>query len=398
MPQGVMKPSEVVGIFREFLGSLKSINKVVFLRGIYIRSRGASYRGKRYDTLRDEDTTMEITLQIPETLASNLSDGNLVYVGGYIDKRIWDNGNIQLQLVVSRVEVAQQQVVDEAEQKRIELRQRKAAQGFKNIDGILEQKLYAGERPRIVLLLAQTSITMSDFEAGINAAKSAIDFVERRVNFSSPEVFASALRQLDTEGYDAIAVVRGGGSGLDSADDLKVLEALSGMTTPVIAAIGHVEDRLYFKQMSDKVAPTPTGLGQYFSEMVETVSERKTKSRAALTEQIKKQFQEQLAAGQKQNKELLEQIEKLTKGQQEESKRHNEQIEKANRQNQELQKRLMDISKANEEAQKAHNAQLSQLRTQLSEMSVKQQPGSTLWIVVAAVVIIIILAALLFLK
>ena len=73
------------------------------------------------------------------------------------------------------------------------------------------------------------------------------------------------------------------------------------LKTPTIAAIGHVEEKLFIKQLVDKCAPTPNGLGQYFSEMVESVSEKKTKSRAALTEQIKKQFKDQLEAGQKQN-------------------------------------------------------------------------------------------------
>ena len=60
------------------------------------------------------------------------------------------------------------------------------------------------------------------------------------------------------------------------------------MNTPIIGAIGHVEEKIFIKQLVDKCAPTPNGLGQYFSEMVESVSEKKTKSRAALTEQIKK--------------------------------------------------------------------------------------------------------------
>ena len=46
---------------------------------------------------------------------------------------------------------------------------------------------------------------------------------------------------------------------------------------------------------------SPTGLGQYFSNMVEAVSEKQTKSRAALIEQVKKQFKQQLEASQAQN-------------------------------------------------------------------------------------------------
>ena len=83
---------------------------------------------------------------------------------------------------------------------------------------------------------------------------------------------------------------------------MNVLTAIVELKTPIICAIGHVEEKLFIKQIVDKVAPTPNGLGQYFSEMVENVNEKKTHSRAVLTEQIKKQFKEQIEAGQKQNK------------------------------------------------------------------------------------------------
>ena len=41
--------------------------------------------------------------------------------------------------------------------------------------------------------------------------------------------------------------------------------------------LGNVEEKLFIKQLVDKSAPTPNGLGQYFPELVEEVSEKKTK-------------------------------------------------------------------------------------------------------------------------
>ena len=76
---------------------------------------------------------------------------------------------------------------------------------------------------------------------------------------------------------------------------------------PVIAAMGHVVEKLFIIKLY-KAASTPKGLGQYFSEMVETVSEKQSKSRAALTDQIKKQYKDKLDAGQKQNRELQEKL------------------------------------------------------------------------------------------
>ena len=405
LPATIYKPSELLGMFTAYLSRQDVNSQVIYLRGIYLKNAKHDPRWSyRYDILRDEDTQTEITLQMTQKQSEELKDGNLVTVGGVLGRRVQNNSHIQLMLVVSRIEIVQEQVVDEDELKRIELRRKKVVLGYKNVDGLLEQKLFTDDRPKVALVFATTSITMADFNAGINAAKSAIDFSEYRVNFSSPNDFATLLKHIDPQGYDAIALVRGGGAKVEAADDLSVLETIVNLKTPIIAAIGHVEEKLFVKQIVDKEAPTPNGLGQYFSDMVENISEKKTKSRAVLTEQIKKQFKDQLEAGQKQNKELQEKLSKLTKAQEEAVKKHNEQVqaltkaqteatkknkeqveaiqkqhkeqlEKTNKQNEELQKKLTEITKANETAQKAHAEQLGKLQGQMkaqTEASAKQ--------------------------
>lgn len=388
LPATIYKPSELLGIFTSFLSQTDVNRKVIYLRGIYLKNPKHDPRwNSRYDTLRDEDTQTEITLQIPQRLCDNLKDGNLVQVGGVLGRRAQNNCHIQLLLVVSRIDVVQEQAIDEAEIKRMELRQKKASAGFKNVDSLLEQHLYTDQRPQVALVFAQTSITMSDFEAGINAAKSAIDFTERRVNFSNSQELVRTLKGIDEFGFAVVAIVRGGGGGIEKLDDLDVLETIVNLKTPIIAAIGHVEEKLFIKQLVDKCAPTPNGLGQYFSELVESVSEKKTKSRAALTEQIKKQFKDQLEAGQKQNKELQEKLTSLTKAQEEAvkkhneqvqaltkvqveaTKKHNEQVEVLGKQNQELQKKLSEITKAHETTQKQQSEAMVKLQAQMKEQN-----------------------------
>lgn len=398
LPATIYKPSELLGMFTAYLSRQEVNSQVVYLRGIYLKNPKHDPRWTyRYDVLRDEDTQTEITLQMTQKQSDELKDGNLVTVGGVLGRRVQNNSHIQLMLVVSRIEIVQEQVVDEDELKRIELRRKKVTLGYKNVDGLLEQKLFTDDRPKVALVFATTSITMADFNAGINAAKSAIDFLEYRVNFSSPNDFSALLMQLDPQGFDVIALVRGGGAKVEAADDLGVLETVVNLKTPIVAAIGHVEEKLFIKQIVDKEAPTPNGLGQYFSDMVETVSEKKTKSRAVLTEQIKKQFKDQLEAGQKQNKELQEKLAKLTKTQEEATKKHNEQVQaltkaqteatkqhkeqveaiqkqhkeqldKTNKQNEELQKKIGELTKT-------HTEQMGKLQSQMkaqTEASAKQ--------------------------
>ena len=376
VPVTIYKPSEIIGIFNSILAKQSVNAQVVYLRGVYLASGRQSYNGYFYDTLRDEDRQEEITMYVTQQQRENLKNGNLVNVGGVLGRNVNNRGQIQIILNVSRIEIVQEQAIDEDEIKRMELRQKKSSVGFKNVDSVLEQLLFTDQRPRVALLFATSSITMSDFDAGINAAKSAIDFMEYRANFSNAKEFISTLQSLERGNFDVIALVRGGGVRIESLDDVSVLEQIVSMNTPTIGAIGHVEEKIFIKQLVDKCAPTPNGLGQYFSEMVENVSEKKTRSRAALTEKIKKQFKDQLEASQKQNKELQEKLKVLTKAQedsvkaqQEATKKHNEQVQAAQKQNKELQEQLKGIQKSHQE----QITKLTEAQKQQQEQQKKQQ-------------------------
>ena len=376
------RPSEIINIFNDILArqNTEASGKIVCIRGIYLIGNGISYQGYCYDTLRDEKTPNELPIKISEAQRKDLKPGSLVDILGTLGRKISPKSEIKLELNVSRVETVQEQAIDKDEIKRIEYRQRKVSAGFKNVDSILESLLFNDTRPKIALIIAQSSITLKDFEDGIKAARVALDFVEDKVVFTQTKLLCSKLKQLDVQGYHAIALVRGGG--IDSTTDVdkpEVIETVVGLKTPLISGVGHKDEKIFLRQVADKWTATPQGLGQYFSDMVEEVSEKKTKSRAVLTEQIKKQFKDQLEAGQKQNKELQEKLAKLTKTQEEATKQHKEQIEsmqkqhkeqneKANKQNEELQKKLAELTKT-------HSEQMGKLQGQLkaqTEASAKQ--------------------------
>ena len=250
-------PSEIVEIFNDFLAQTKMGTKVVFVTGIYAKTAKQSYGGVFYDTLKDQNSDQELSVSISQSLRDQVDGGSLVTLGGTIFRRPGNRGNIQLGLKVSRVETLQQQAVSEEDMRRAELRTLKTQKGFANVDSILENILMRGERPRVALVFAESSITMADFDAGKHAAEASMDFSEYRVNFASSTALCSLLEEVDDAGYDVIALVRGGGSGIEHLDDMEVIEKVVELKTPLICAVGHVEERLFLKLVSDKVAPTP---------------------------------------------------------------------------------------------------------------------------------------------
>ena len=362
-PANVLKPSEILNIFSDYLAKNVTSSKVIFIRGIYFKKKFDPSWKNAYDIVRDENDQREITIVIPPSLRDGLKDGALVLLGGNINRALKDNGTIQLQLYVTRADIVQDQAISEEDMKRAEIRNAKSRLGYKNVDSILEDILYRGQRPRVALVFATTSITMSDFNAGKDAASSQIDFTEFRVPFSKPQEVAELLSQLDQDNsYDAIALVRGGGGGIEALDDLIVLESVMNLTTPLICAVGHVEEKIFIKNIADKVAPTPNGLGAYFKDMVESVAEKRSKSRAALVEEVKKQYIQQIETAEKQNKSLQEQIEKMTKASNAAQENFKKQSEDMAKQLQTLQESLKSMQKSNEEQTKTFNDNLSALQ------------------------------------
>ena len=359
----VYNPSELLNIFSDLLARQNTSSKVIFLRGVYFKQRFNPGWAYAYDLLRDENDQQELTIMITQSLRDEIKDGALVQVGGTLTRKVNAKGYIQLVFQVSRLDIVKEQVVSEDDMRKSEIRNNKSQRGFKNVDAILEEKLYRGEMPLVALVFASTSITMADFEAGKDAAAAHIQFEEHRVSFSKSAELMDMLKYLDAEGdFDAIALVRGGGGGIEALDEIPVLECVSELETPLICAVGHVDEKIFIKNIADKVAPTPNGLGTYFSNMVESVIQKRNKSRAVLVEEVKQQYIKQIETAEKQNKALQEQIEKMTKASAVAQANFKAQSEAMTKQLTTLQENLKKLNETNEEQAKKFTANITEMQ------------------------------------
>lgn len=245
--------------------------------------------------------------------------------------------------------------------KRAECRRRKGELGYKNVDSILENKLFVNQRPKVALIYADTSITNSDFEKGLAAAKSSIDFVESRISFANSQALCTLLKSLDSQDYDLIAIIRGGGSGIEKLDDIAVVETLTNLTTAWIYGVGHEKENLFIRNIADKVIPIPFALGTYFRDTVENVIQKRNNSRAVLVQEVKKQYEKQIEDSNKKNQELTKQLESLQKQNKEQAETSQKQIAALTKAHEESQKQMKNqaeqFQKATEEAQKQAKSQ-----------------------------------------
>ena len=381
-PANLFKPSEIIGILRNHLATGQVNQKVVCLRGIYFKGSFVNqYFHTATDRLVDESTSDELSLSMPLNLRDDLENGNVITVHGVLDRSITNKGLIQIVLKVTEVEKIKELAVSEDEIKRTELRRIKSEKGFKNVDSILETLLFQDKRPQVALVYAETSITNDDFEKGVQAARTHIDFKEYRVSFAKTKVFCQTLKQLDAMNFDVIAVIRGGGAGLEALDEVELLETLVNMNTAWMYGAGHEGEKLFILNIADKAIAIPHALGTYFRDITDGVVQKRNNSRAALVKEVEGQFKKQLEESNKKNKELLAQLEKMTKQQQEQTKANKENIEKLTEQqkkNLEAQQKKNDETLAKFQAQSKQQMEQSQkqnaaLQKQLAELSKSQK-------------------------
>ena len=380
----LFKPSEIIAILRNHLATGQVNQKVVCLRGIYFKGGYVNqYFHTATDRLVDESTSDELSLSMPLNLRDDLENGNVITVHGVLDRSITNKGLIQIVLKVTEVEKIKELAVSEDEIKRTELRRIKSEKGFKNVDSILESLLFQDKRPQVALVYAETSITNDDFEKGVQAARTHIDFKEYRVSFAKTKVFCQTLKQLDAMNFDVIAVIRGGGAGLEALDEVELLETLVNMNTAWMYGAGHEGEKLFILNIADKAIAIPHALGTYFRDITDGVVQKRNNSRAALVKEVEGQFKKQIEDSNKKNQELTKQLEALQKQNKVQTEASNKKIEELTKAQKEHEKVVKEMTeqhkKATEEANKLHKTQnevLQKANTQLQEQLKTQ--GKTL--------------------
>ena len=337
--QVIYSPTDLINITKE---QLKTAGALVTVEGVYVQCGTKDYRGVWYDAVKSQYASHKLTAIVPTPLRLQMNDGDVVQLCGTIEKALNDNGQITLQLRVSNIIGRKEREMDDAEKHAMELQQMKAQKGYRNVDMLLESVLYGGGRkPRIALLFAEASITDQDFRAAIQASSEAIEFNYNGTTFTQIGNFIHKLQLLDSSSFDAICLVRGGGSGIEEVfGNADLAEAVIAMQTPVISAIGHQVDNPLVCRVTDKNIGTPSLLGQYFKDMVERIAGEKAHSKAALVEQVKKQFTTQIETQGKQITDLQKQMAEQNKSFRESMDKYAKEVSDAKLANKDLQEKM----------------------------------------------------------
>lgn len=312
-------PMQLISKMNEALSrSTDLYSQVINISGVYKHGNGTLYgNGFYYDNLKDKGNNNQIKILVPSYIRQHIKPDSEVILSGMIMKRVdATRSSIELQFRVdSFVEELRSKAINDDDLKRISLVQKKNAKGKKPVKSYIKNVLMQNNKPKVLIIYAQASITDQDFEEGVKSAGSQIDFIiDKSVSFANTTALINKLKEADKLSYNAICLVRGGGGGMEKLDEIPLLECLVDMNTPTIGGVGHVGEEYSIKSVFDENAGTPSLLGQYFDNLVKETAQEREGTINNLVKNIEARYKPQLdrlAKLEKDSKADKDQINKL---------------------------------------------------------------------------------------
>ena len=253
--------------------------------------RGKDYNGVYYDQLKDETSDACICLIVPALVRTRLEKNKTIECYGYITKKVTANGaKIELQLNLTELLAQGESQYTEEDLQAFQILQRKANNGYRDVDSFLKTKIINNEPIRIIILHGASGIIQHDIRHQLEEAISFYDFDFRGISLGSETSIISALEE-HHETADVLVISRGGGENLQVFNKPAIAEFALSLSSHFITAIGHEQDSSLLQKVADKHFITPTALGQYFNEIYNRTMEELQNSKAKLVEDITKQLE-----------------------------------------------------------------------------------------------------------
>jgi exodeoxyribonuclease VII large subunit len=280
-------PAAVLNLFNNSI-SISQTKRIIQLKGIYVQGKGALYSGYFYDTFRDESSDASITILVPPLIRNELQPNKTITVNGFITRRIVNtSGSIQIQLTVTDLVEQMLNKYSDDEVKKIELMQRKANAGYRDVYSWLKEKIINEEPFNVGVIIGNAGIIDNDIKHQLRESIGFYDLSFHRVNLNSEQEILSAIDRLNTEHYGLIAISRGGGENLDIFNQFSLAEKAIGLESLFITAIGHKDDVTLLQKVADKSFITPSELGQFLNDTYNHTVEELQNSKARLIESVK---------------------------------------------------------------------------------------------------------------
>jgi exodeoxyribonuclease VII large subunit len=252
-------PSSLVNIFNNAL-TIEATKKAFRIRGIYLPGKGTNYNGLYYDSLKEESSDACVTLIVPGLIRHHPTPQQTIEFTGYLTKKVQANvGKIELHVNLIELISQQQSKYTDEQIKIFDVLQRKAEQGYKDVDAFIKTRIIQQQPITVTIVVGKNAIVDSDIKHSLKEAIGFYDFRFERINLSSEMEIINALRRYSNDS-GILVISRGGGENMEVFNKTSLAEEALKLKCPFVTAIGHKQDTPLLQKVADKFFITPTNL------------------------------------------------------------------------------------------------------------------------------------------
>jgi len=259
--------------------------KIIRLEGFYSLGQNKKYGNVYYDVLHDENKLSKFTLVVPEKIREYLKPKQYYVFEGYLNKTLnsINDGTIRLLFRVTKLKDKKDefQFISKDE---FSVVQERFKRPIPFLDQLLLDMISNGQKPLINIITGNSSIVGEDYRSQLIDSDFYI-IKEHLVNLSNTSELEKKIKQLSKQESDLLVVMRGGGSGLEIFNNVKLCQASLECNMPFATAIGHMDDVTLLEKCADKGFATPTAFGSFLQKTVDQYRGQ-IKERTGLEERI----------------------------------------------------------------------------------------------------------------
>ena len=303
-------PLAIVNLINNSI-SVKEEKALIIVKGVFHPGGGKHYNGYFYDNLKEETGSCVLPMKVSAMDRTKLKPGCLVEVKGFITRKVDDKGIIKVYINVTEVMGQTESAFTDADIEAFALMQKKAAVGFRDVEGFLASCVMDNKKPVVKIAVGQTAIVDSDIRHGFGEAITYFEPEFVRINLSSVD---EIIRFLTGTKAHVLVIARGGGTGVEVFNSAAIAQAALECRAMLVSAVGHKEDVTLIDKMVDKSFITPTDLGNFFRQVYNRATEQLANSKGKLIEEVTRQVRKEFEAKVALQGKMLEDREKQIQG------------------------------------------------------------------------------------
>jgi hypothetical protein len=275
MPESknIISVTTLLSLYANSLSSTMD-GQLIVVEGFFSDNNNKLYGQYYYDEIISKEKQHKITIQITKSLKSKLASGSYYNFQGYISRGQSLDNDSRLKVFFRVTKILEHkeevQLISKVE---YDIVQARFERDFPLISDILSDKIGQGQKPVLDVVTGVQSTSKDDY-LGQLPDYHYYEIRHHKCNLSTKDELLNFISSNNFNDTDLLIILRGGGSGLEVFNEIDLCKKMIELPVPFITGIGHDADKTLLEKVADRGFSTPTAVGGFLQNIVNTHKER----------------------------------------------------------------------------------------------------------------------------